>query len=484
MMDYTEPIGASHDWRDTGHELYYPVSDSSVPAATTAPTGRPWANEVSFKKSLVELNEAPKPQPQPKSKSTTKPKSTSSSKPPVPPKYPPRKELLAKAGDHAAQTVLANHFELQVDTKDLYEYEVLDLEGQGSRKRIQALFQRAINAWPHLNNNQDSFATDKRKIIVSWKNLHEGLTDQPEDPGQGVDQEGAIWPAQDITNGTIPIQARLKFVGKVKLKSLIRQINAIRSEAASDLSSVERCLNILISKSFDHEILRLSANKFFVKKARDSLKSNSGAGKRESQSLEIMRGYYYAIKPGMGNLLMNFNVATSAFFRPILVSEFLADNNTFGSETEKLSILRRLRVYVEPNHKEDRYTKFSSRIKSIHDIGDETNANIEDLYFQKRVRNPDGTLSIVDGAQQFESAHIYVTDHLKEGKSTLICSTPWPLTMLFFSFQAQKPRPGSESRQLRHCDGCCLVCSRALADRSIPAVHAACSRLLDRVNGR
>jgi eukaryotic translation initiation factor 2C len=394
-------IGPSHDWRNASHELYYPVphhGDQLLPKATTAPTGRPWANEASFKKSLVQLN-----------KQTKKASSTNQAK------YPLQAELRKTEDGHALQTVLANYFELHVDTADLYEYEVLDLEDQGrTRKRVQALFQRAINAWPHLNNNQDSFATDKRKIIVSWQNLHEGLA-QPIEPGQGTEKEGAIWAAANITNGNNPIQARLKFVGKVRFDSLHQQTNAARAEANSDLSSVERCLNILVSKSFDHEVLRLSANKFFVKRARNALVHESRGVKSESQTLEIIRGYYFAIKPGMGNL-MNFNVATSAFFRPVLVSEFLEDNATFESLEERLAILSKLRVFIEPEHTEERFRKTGARIKAIHRIGDDTNKNIEQLSFRKKVRDADGKLHIVDGVQQFEDGHVYVTDHLKEGK--------------------------------------------------------------------
>lgn len=295
---------------------------------------------------------------------------------------------------------------------------MLDLDGDGrTRKRIQALFQRAIDSWPHLSNNQDSFATDKRKIIVSWKNLHENLTSQPETPGHGGDQAGAVWPAENITGGTNPITARLKFVGKVNFAGLIRQSKASFSEVASDLSSFERCLNILVSNSFNEDALRLSTNKFFVKSARGALRYDNRGTTGVSRSLEIIRGYYYAIKPGTGHLLMNFNVATSVFFRPILVKQFLDDGFTFDDRDTRMKILTKLRVHIEPTHKEERFKKLGARIKAITSMGEGRDQNIEKLWFHKNLRNADGTPQMENGQQKVAEKCTYVIDHLKEGKS-------------------------------------------------------------------
>lgn len=415
-MVYAEPFSSSHDWRDPGHELYYPTCNAAAPQATSLPLGRSWNSKV-FTESLANFTKRlPDPS---KSVPVKKGKKSTTDQPAAKqmvPKYTPRKALSNPSPDGTSpQTVLANHFELHVDAKDLYEYEILDLEGEGrTRKKVQALFRRTLDAWTHLSTNKDSFATDNHKIIVSWKNLHENLTTQPEQAGQGDDQEEAVWPAENITTGNHPTQARFKFVRKVKVARLLQQTLASIDEMVSDLSAVERCLNILISKSFDQNVLRLSANKFFVKGARKALQFNEDGVKVDCQTLEIMRGYYYAIKPGMGSLLMNFNVATSAFFRPILVSEFLQDRRTFVDYGARVSILCRLRVYVDPTHTDERFRKLGARIKTINSIGDD---NIENLFFFKKLRDADQNLLQVNGVQQYTAKATYVTEHLKEGKS-------------------------------------------------------------------
>jgi eukaryotic translation initiation factor 2C len=402
-------LPTAHAWRDQSHEFFYPARNATLPTATAVYTGRSWdktafiKNLEAFRPFTAEVGDRNK-------KKNAENKKTA--------KYPLRTKLPDHQPGHAKQTILANHFELKVDTDCLYEYEILDLDNDGrSRKRIQALFQRSIDAWPHLNTNKDSFATDKRKIIVSWKDLHQNFIKQPQLAGNGPEQEGAVWPAEDITTGRVPITARFKFVGKVNLDALRRRAEANFQEVASDPSSAERCLNILISKTFDQDVHRLSTNKFFVKRARNALHYNTGGLRGNSESLEIIRGYYYAIRPGTGSLMMNFNVATSAFFRPVLVSEFLADTVTFKNTVEKLSILSKLRVYVEPDHKEERFRKLGARIKTIAGLGDNTERNIKDLSFNKKRRNPDGTLLMVNNVQQYESNETFVIDHLKEGKS-------------------------------------------------------------------
>ncbi|KAI4671213.1 uncharacterized protein J4E88_009246 [Alternaria novae-zelandiae] len=398
MASSTE-MPADHDWRDSTHELYYPTSSTAVPVVTTDLIGRPW-NSKSF---LEEGQEQLK-----KDKKLVKKNKTAA-------KYPLRTELPALI---SPQTILTNHFEITTDAADLYEYEILDLEGEGrTKKKVQALFKRALEAWTHLNNDQANFATDNQKTIVSWVNLHQNLTTPPQVPGDAANENaGAVWPSQNITTGNNPVAARLKFVGKVPIGRLHNQTMATLSEVHTDLAAVERCLNIIISKSFDAEVYRHSVDKFFVKKARKTLYREQNKIQYHSQSLEIMRGYYYTIKPGMGCLLMNFNVATSAFFRPVLVSEFLADSETFPDLEERIALLSKLRVYVDPKHSQQRLNNFGARIKSIHSIGDNNNPDekIEDLSFVEKVKGTDGKpLKDPQGNFIFRTIPTKVTDHIR-----------------------------------------------------------------------
>ncbi|KAF1918495.1 hypothetical protein BDU57DRAFT_538047 [Ampelomyces quisqualis] len=95
-----------------------------------------------------------------------------------------------------------------------------------------------------------------------------------------------------------------------------------------DFNPLVSCLNDVISKSLSTEVFQTSSHRFYFKNAHESLGN--------SRSLCVMRGYDYTIKPTMGKVFLNVNIATSAFFQPITAAEFMADRSTFTEhEVEK-----------------------------------------------------------------------------------------------------------------------------------------------------
>lgn len=189
------------------------------------------------------------------------------------------------------------------------------------------------------------------------------------------------------------------------------------ASANDDVEHIERCLNILISKSLTADVVQLSGKKFYVRSGRSEL--------AHSKSLEIIRGYCFNVKPGMGNLLLNFNIATSAFFRPILIDEFLGDEDTFkDSEASRWNILRTLRVFVEYPRKslgsgksgeDSDLNATSARIKRI---GGRSTENIEDLFFYRNKQDAGGNfIQKPDGDFEKETEKTFVIKHLEAGKS-------------------------------------------------------------------
>jgi eukaryotic translation initiation factor 2C len=111
-------------------------------------------------------------------------------------------------------------------------------------------------------------------------------------------------------------------------------------------------------------------------------------------------------------LLLNFNVVTSAFFQPILVSEFLEDERTFGPR--RYDLLKRLRVYVEHEHKEKRLNNKGARIKGVTAIGSE---KIENLSFFKKQLGADGKpYKLDDGEWAREKVPTTVIQHHLDGR--------------------------------------------------------------------
>ncbi|PSN65856.1 Piwi-domain-containing protein [Corynespora cassiicola Philippines] len=287
----------------------------------------------------------------------------------------------------SSNPVWTNHFEFAID-KQLYEYEILELENKDrSRRMVKILFKEAIQSWDFLRDNQDSFAHDGYKTIVSWKKLHIGLPDDKRD-APGVDIWGYAIPYGQGRDGRTrkEANARFKFVRKVDVETLKSQTKSDpKAEPWDKASSVIKCLNTLISMSLDERVHQASPNKFFVKSARSDL-NNATHG--TSMSLETIRGYFYTLKPGMHTLLLNFNVATSAFFKPILVSEFMADTATFGDEIQRRTILKRLKVFIEYDRADKNLNGMNKRVKIISEVGDKTIGELEP--FRKKAKGADG----------------------------------------------------------------------------------------------
>lgn len=151
---------------------------------------------------------------------------------------------------------------------------------------------------------------------------------------------------------------------------------------------IARCLNIVISKIFGNNIHKLSTTKFFVKSARASLLNRHH---KASNQLELIRGYFYSLKPGMGNIIVNFNISTSAVFRPIGLDDFLYRNNTFDCDKpEKVeSILKGKFVYLKLDRKDKDPAKQKilnsdkSRYWRILEVQPASTGNIEDLTFER-----------------------------------------------------------------------------------------------------
>jgi eukaryotic translation initiation factor 2C len=138
-----------------------------------------------------------------------------------------------------------------------------------------------------------------------------------------------------------------------------------------------------------------------------------------SISLETIRGYFYNVKPGTGNIIVNFNLATSAFFCPILVSEFLDDRKTFTLSVAE-GLLKKLRVYIEyprvvdDEQKTEFMNREASRLWSCHGLSEKP---IGELKFRSKQRGADGK-PVKDGHGEyiFTGPECSVIDHLQTGK--------------------------------------------------------------------
>lgn len=79
-----------------------------------------------------------------------------------------------------------------------------------------------------------------------------------------------------------------------------------------------RALNAFVMRHVSQtpaSVIQVGANKFFFR---------GGWSELQAGVFRTMRGYYTSLRPALGDrLLLNVNTATSAFFKPMLVSEFI-----------------------------------------------------------------------------------------------------------------------------------------------------------------
>lgn len=222
--------------------------------------------------------------------------------------------------------VHTNHFSISVDTETtLYEYTILGAPADKSRSKTKELIQALIAKRSFLKKSNDSFATDNVSKIMSWKNLHETIEYPVMDRGE--DGKPREWGRIPVGSGDRPAMLRFQFTREVKVVTLLQYANAEvkpKKVETSEIGPAINTLNILISRVVTSQAILLRANKFFVK---------SGHQRLGSGSLCTIRGYFYTTKPGMGQLLLNVNACTSAFFSPILVSGFLRDGLPFEMRT-------------------------------------------------------------------------------------------------------------------------------------------------------
>jgi eukaryotic translation initiation factor 2C len=164
--------------------------------------------------------------------------------------------------------------------------------------------------------------------------------------------------------------------------SSLKQFNSSHPDRYDwDKEPTLNAFNILVSKCFDEatgQAIRIGANKFYIQTAHDVLwtgRDIDDENRQDSSSLCNTRGYYYSVRPGIDKILLNVNAATSAFYMPQCVSDFMLDTFTW----EKMDLeeaLRGVRVYItyergDPTDEETyrRLNSPESRVKRIEGLG-------------------------------------------------------------------------------------------------------------------
>jgi len=238
------------------------------------------------------------------------------------------------------QLVSTNHFRIGSNPPftRVIEYElIMDVSRPPNKRKTKAIYAAAIRELEPFKSHVKDFATNGMSTVISWVDLHpvtaaagahpttvsKALTVPDTSPG-------TTWDIGSVSSGDKSIPMKLK---------LVRYLNwdDFRNFAAADaglkdlnVNNLVRAYNILVSHCFtdsqseeEGTIVKIGSNKFFREETRKPL------GYGFNRCLELMRGYFYSLKPGNGAILLNVNAGCSAFYRETTVDEFLRDTATF-----------------------------------------------------------------------------------------------------------------------------------------------------------
>lgn len=279
--------------------------------------------------------------------------------------FPVRQNLRDPSGQ-----VLTNYFEINIAPgTELYEYQIVGIPDRITKRDRKPIIKTIFESVPALRDNQASFATDYNEKIIAWKNIHKDFPVNHVGAGAPATQVGQQWRILDVEYGYEILEIELQYKRNVDYQSLQRYVCSEPNLVVWDSSTVVEALNIMVSKCFDGEVIKIGANKFFVERAQQHF----GTG----VAMCTLRGYHYSIRPNMGKILLNISTATSVFYKPIYVSEYLED--TTFSANDKLRFLKGVRVYIDYERgNRDKKSRLSGcnrpqvRIKPIFEVGDLT----------------------------------------------------------------------------------------------------------------
>ncbi|GME48338.1 Protein argonaute 1-like [Neofusicoccum parvum] len=257
-------------------------------------------------------------------------------------KYSMRPEFVLKS--NSERKVRTNHFSMKLP-KQLFKYSIgLPDDDTFSRAKKKDLIQQFFHKSGLVSQRSD-FATDYLSTIVSWKDLR---TDSwPQDPQDQAVVKTAI-PCGKTKGGDGQVidknvTVSLYEQGAIDIQIFNEITRGNQTPIPAVVNDVERSINLLISEATSRIIgrnrtFKVGANRFFNKAQWTSLDTR----------FVCHHGFFTTVKAAMGHVLLNVNTATSAFLKPMTVSEFIRLSKEAGRPSwETARILKGVRVWID-----------------------------------------------------------------------------------------------------------------------------------------
>jgi eukaryotic translation initiation factor 2C len=218
------------------------------------------------------------------------------------------------AGPRDQTLILTNHFKVTIPPgKTLYEYHVRNFPAKASRNKRRVMILDMIEIDSDLFKVRDTIATDYREKIISCTPLFT-VTSAPLGQSVHTVRVNNFEPGSRSDQPAV-IELEILYVAKHYLDGL-RDFVEGRNETYKDTGAKE-AVNIIIAKSAsdptnNKDTFQVGDNRFFYRPGWSDISDARGT---DSIGLVSTRGYFSTIRPAMNSILLNVNIAHSAFKR-------------------------------------------------------------------------------------------------------------------------------------------------------------------------
>lgn len=252
----------------------------------------------------------------------------------------------------------ANYFQLQtvfeVGKKEmertLYRYEV-DIQPRDQPRAKKRRVLDMILASGKLAGK--TVATDYANIIVTTSKLDLGDSKTWEEKNKVVPAPGASSAGADDGNTPDFVQEararntvsfRVTYTDSFSLQHIVNYLKcqSLGAQYAGRIDVIQ-LLNIILCKAPNaaNAVACLPGNKFYPHQGHPGMKLKDLTG-----GLIALRGYFSSVRPAVGRLLVNLNVTSGAFYKPLPVPALIAELNSYDFETQE-AFVRMLKVQAE-----------------------------------------------------------------------------------------------------------------------------------------
>ncbi|RMY49126.1 hypothetical protein D0865_07676 [Hortaea werneckii] len=236
-----------------------------------------------------------------------------------------------------------------------------------SKAKCRRLFDKIFT---HPKFDGITWASDWAKIIVTTEPLDLEGTEWkqkvviPPEPVPGVEPDAYQGEVpqfvQDAQNRN-RVEFRITLTGSFNVRDVINllQSKSPGAEYAS-ASEVLQLANIITCKppNTGNYIRNAGSNRFYPHKGHPGVESYD-----LGNALEALRGYYASVRPAVGRLLLNLNVTSGAFYKPLPLKDLLTEYGHHKTDMAE-NFIRMLKVEAAYT-KDGQAQPFMKKIKTI-----------------------------------------------------------------------------------------------------------------------